>query len=200
MDETETVLANGRLTEEENRQLLHQETLELRGVLDELLRVHGHALGSKAEGVTRLLYENVNGIDCRWANNWKLDKAWGIHDELEADMVAYNEHQLNMRHHHNSIGFNRLFGGGEADVQLVVAHNVHENVGKIQEGSTSLLMFGPLTNHLDSAEEIRDESGLGRWSVMTVKGGDGTVTHIICGYNPCGNDKPNSNTVYQQHC
>jgi hypothetical protein len=34
---------------------------------------------------------------------------------------------------------------------------------------------------------------------MTIKGGNGTITRIVCGYNPCGNDKPNSSMVFQQH-
>ena len=64
-------------------------------------------------------------------------------------MVAYCEHQLNMRHKKNVNGFNQLFTGGEAAVQSVVAHNVHENVGRIQQGGTSMLLFGHLTEQLD---------------------------------------------------
>jgi hypothetical protein len=33
---------------------------------------------------------------------------------------------------------------------------------------------------------------------MTVQG-DGARTRIVCGYNPCGNNKLNSGTTYQQH-
>lgn len=122
-----------------------------------------------------------------------------MNDELEVDIAAYNEHRLNMKHRDNSIGFSRLFNGGEAEVRSVVAHNVHENVSKTQEGGTSMLMFGPLTEYLDMSEGGKDESGLGRWVVMTLRGSDNVITRIICGYNPCGNDKPNSSTVYQQH-
>jgi hypothetical protein len=39
--------------------------------------------------------------------------------------------------------------------------------------------------------------GLGRWTVMTLEG-DGACTRIVCGYNPCGNNKLNSGTSYQQ--
>jgi hypothetical protein len=37
---------------------------------------------------------------------------------------------------------------------------------------------------------------LGRWVVMTLRGE--TTTRIICGYNPCGNGRSNSDTVYHQ--
>ncbi len=64
-----------------------------------------------------------------------------------------------MQHRHNSVGFSRLFGGGEADVRSVVAHHVHKNVDRIQEGGTSLLMFGRLTANLDGREDMKDELG-----------------------------------------
>jgi hypothetical protein len=78
-----------------------------------------------------------------------------------------------------------------------VAHNVHENVGKIQQGGTGLIMFGHLTQQIDGDESRKDPSGLGRWTIMTLQG-DGVRMRIICGYNPCGNNKLNSGTSYQQ--
>jgi hypothetical protein len=47
-------------------------------------------------------------------------------------------------------------------------------------------------------EPGNDESGLGRRSVMTLKG-DGVQTRVVCGYIPCYNRKPKSSTSYQQH-
>ena len=38
---------------------------EVAGIADELLEVHGVAPNRKAEGVTRLLYENVDGTNNR---------------------------------------------------------------------------------------------------------------------------------------
>ncbi len=90
-----------------------------------------------------------------------------------------------------------MFKGGEAAVQLVVAHSVYENVGKIQQGGTSMLLFGHLTEQLDYDETGKDTSRLGRWTVMTLKG-DGVCTRVVCGYNPCGSVKLNSGTKYQQ--
>ena len=199
IDETGTVDLGERERHEEQVRVARSELHELRGISDEVLGVHGTAPGSKPEGVTRLVYENVNGLKCQWSNNDKVEKARELHDELNVDIAAYNEHRLNMKHKANSIGFSRLFNGGEADVRSVVAHNVHENIGKTQEGGTSMLLFGPLTEYLDMSEGGKDESGLGRWVVMTLKGSNETITRIVCGYNPCGNDKPESSTVYQQH-
>ncbi len=76
-------------------------------------------------------------------------------------MVAYCEHRLNMWHKKNINGFNQLFKGGEAAVQSVVAHNTNENVGRVQQGGTSLLLFGHLTEQLDHDETGKDPTGLG---------------------------------------
>jgi hypothetical protein len=84
---------------------------------EDILKVHGVAPGLKAEGITRLLYENANGIKCKWSTNWKVEKAHEVHDELEADIVVYNEHLLNVTHKSDSINFSKLFDGGEADVR-----------------------------------------------------------------------------------
>jgi hypothetical protein len=77
-------------------------------------------------------------------------------------------------------------------------HNVHENFGPVQEGGTSLLLFGLLSESLRLGGMENDATGLGRWSVMTLEG-QGARTGIVCGYNPCRNNKPNSGTTFQQH-
>ena len=69
-------------------------------------------------------------------------------DELEAYVVCYNEHRVNMKHKENYNGFNQLFRGGGADIRSVVAHNVHKNVGRLQEGGASMLLFGSLIHNL----------------------------------------------------
>jgi hypothetical protein len=134
-------------------------------VPEEVLQVHGFAPPRKAEGTVRLIYENVNGFSNRLCGNEKVEQARQIHDELEVDMAAYCEHRLNMQHKKNCNGFNQLFKGGEAAIQLVVAHNVHKNVGRTQQGGTSLLLFGHLTEQLDYDETGKDALGLGRWTV-----------------------------------
>ncbi len=55
-----------------------------------------------------------------------------------------------------------MFKGGEAAIQSIAAHNTCENIGHIQEGGTSLLMFGPITEYLDIEQSGKDPTGLGR--------------------------------------
>ncbi len=144
-----------------------------------MLQVHGYALPTKAEGTVRLIYENVNGISNKMCNNKKLERMQEIHNKLEVDIVAYSEHQLNMKNKMNCNGFNQLFKGGEAAVQSIVVHNVHKIFGKVQQGGTSLIMFGPITEQLDFNESGKDDMGLGCWTVMTLQG-DGIQTRIVC--------------------
>ena len=118
------------------------------GILDKVLKVHGVAPASKGEGTICMMYENANGISNRLSDDEKVEKAKEIHDKLEVDIAAYCKYQLNMTDRNNINGFNQLFKGGKAAVQSFVAHNIHKNIGHMQEGGTSLLFFGALTEQL----------------------------------------------------
>ncbi len=95
----------------------------------EILTLHGSAPPKKPNGIVWLIYENKNGPSNKLADNKRVKQAKEIHDDLEVDIVAYNKHQLNMRHARNVNGFNQLFHRGEAEICSIVAHNVHENIG-----------------------------------------------------------------------
>jgi hypothetical protein len=139
-------------------------------VLDEVLQVHSYAPPSKAEGTIQMIYKNMNGLCNRINNNEKLEKARALHNELEEDISGYCEHQLNMSHKANCNGFNQFFKGGKAAIQSIVSHNVHENFGKTQQGGTSMIMFGPITEQIDFKRSGKDNNGLGRWTAMTLQG------------------------------
>lgn len=54
--------------------------------IHELLQVHGTEPKRKAEGVTRLIYENLNGINSIITGNEKLENSKQVIDDLEADI------------------------------------------------------------------------------------------------------------------
>ena len=168
-------------------EIQQQEQIDIQGVSNKVLQVHGVPPGRKEEGITILIYENANGISNRLCGNDKLDKAKDLIDELGANVVAYNKHRQNLQHKDNRNGWNQLFRGGEADICSVVAHNVHkvDRIDRIHEGSIGLLLFGPLTEYLDTHASEKDASGLGQWTTMLLKGDTGIQTRIVCGYNPC---------------
>ena len=80
----------------------------------------------KKERALSALYENANGINYCLSNNDKVERARGIHDDLEVDVVVYNKHRLNMKHKSNVNGFNQIFrlAGNVADMLAQ-----HSNVG-----------------------------------------------------------------------
>lgn len=205
LDETGTVSTEG-MTDAEGDTLSEidfnqREMEEIVGVSDELLNVHGSASKTKADGVTRFLYENANGFNSRIGGNEKLEKAKEVIDDLEADIIAFNEHRLNLQHKDNQNGFSQMFKGGEAEIRTITAHNSHEGkeVGRVQEGGTGLLLYGPLIEQYDFEESGKDGTGLGRWVVMVFRGQGNITTRVVCGYNPCYNKKDHSKTSYQQH-
>ena len=176
------------------------ESRGLKGTLDGMLSVHGVAPSQKAEGVTRLVYENLNGIHTRLANNEKLEKTRELIDELGADIAAFTELQVNWKHKDNVNGLSQMFNGGESEVRSVAGHNVHETeCGKHQQGGTGLIVHGPLIEQYDFEASGKDDTGLGRWVVMVFRGQDGLTTRVVCGYNPCKSASRATRSSYQQH-
>ena len=80
--------------DEESRVIVEEQLRkEIREVSDYLLKIHRVPLGRKGEGITRLIYENLNGLQSTLSNkNEKLEKAGRVIDNLQADVVCYNEH------------------------------------------------------------------------------------------------------------
>ena len=111
------------------------EIQEVAGVNDELLEVQGVAPGGKVEGTTRLIYENADGLQNTIGGNEKLQKYKDLVDELEADLLAINEHKMRLGHKLNRNGLSQMFNGGETEIRSVMGGNTHEKGGpKIQQG------------------------------------------------------------------
>ena len=117
---------------------------------------------------------------------------------MEADVLAYSENRLKFKHKDNRIGFSHIFSAVEAEIRSIAAHNVHENVGRVQEGGTRMLFYGPLVYQYGFKHSGKDGTGLGRWVVMVFQGSEGIKTKIVCDYNLCYNKKMDSITSYQQ--
>ncbi len=107
IDETGTLLRASKRDGERSWVVVEEQLIkEIRGVLEYLMEVHGLPPGRKGEGVTRLIYENLNGLQLTMSKqNEKLEKAWQVIDDLQADIVCYNEHRQNLRHKANCHGF-----------------------------------------------------------------------------------------------
>ena len=81
IDETGTLRAEKEVVDDERALAARVvEAQEIRTTKDEVLEMHGTRPPPKPEGVTWLIYENANGIDGRFKNNWKVEKAKDIHE------------------------------------------------------------------------------------------------------------------------
>ena len=74
-----------------------------------------------------MIYENLNGLNNRIGGNEKSDKAREIINDLEVDIVAYNEHRMNLGHKQNRNGLSQIFNGGECDVRSVPSEKARRN-------------------------------------------------------------------------
>jgi hypothetical protein len=87
-----------------NFDVLEFEMKEIQQLLAEkegLLETIGIAPGKKVDGVMRLVYENVNGLQGQIGELSKLDKLKCLLHDLQADCFAFNEHRVNFRHKEN---------------------------------------------------------------------------------------------------
>jgi hypothetical protein len=107
IDETGTVPCASEGGDKKSQlEVEEQLRIEIRGVSEYLLEVHGLAPGRKGDGFTRLIYEHLNWLQSSLSNkNKKLEKAQRVIDDLQANIVCYNKHQQNLRHKSNRNGF-----------------------------------------------------------------------------------------------
>ena len=131
IDELGTIRCPIAGDDEESRVNMEEQLRKkIREVSYYLLEIHGVPPGRKGEGITRLIYENLNGLQSTLSSkNEKLEKAQRVIDDLQANVVCYNEHRQNLWHKANRNGFHQMLNGEETDLQAIASHNVHESVG-----------------------------------------------------------------------
>ncbi len=107
INETGMLLCASNRGEERSQVVVEEQLIkEIRGVSEYLLEVHGLPPGRKGDGVTWLIYENLNGLQLTMSKqNGKLEKAQQVIENLQADIVCYNKHHQNLQHKANRNGF-----------------------------------------------------------------------------------------------
>ena len=146
--------------------------------------------------MVRLGYGNINGFPGNVIGNTKIPalRWWIWKHNLDAFFGA--EGNLNwkcMPPEGRLPKFFRL----ENKLRMMAAYNTHEDFGQKQQGSTFSLAFGQLASKVKNVGT--DNSGLGRWSWMQLKGCNGHIIRIIMAYQPCKSADTQLGTVWQQH-
>jgi hypothetical protein len=92
----------------------------------DLLEPVGIVPGNKGEGITRLFYENQDGLSMDMSEEGNLAKVKEILDEMEVDCYCFNEHKLNLQHKEiRQRGLSVMFDGGETLSKCVGGSNKH---------------------------------------------------------------------------
>ena len=89
-----------------------------------------------------------------------------------------------------------MFHGDEAEIRAVMGHTIHENIGRYQEGGTSLLLYGHMVAQENFEHSRKNGTGPGRVA-MLFRGFGGNSMQLVCGYTPCYVKKTENQAVYQ---
>ncbi len=115
-----------------------------------LLQPHGIPPNLKQEGIFRILCKNPNGLNNQITGNLKLGKAIKIKDELDTKIC----------HRDNKNNFKQIIQRKVA-CRAITANNIHQNIGRVQESGTGMVLFGVSTGFI--TQTGKDPYGLGRW-------------------------------------
>jgi hypothetical protein len=160
-----------------------------------LLQPHGTPPNLKQDRIFRILCKNPNGLNNQITGNRKLEKAIDIKDDLDVDGLLFFKHRLNLRHRDNKNNFKQMFQQ-EVACRAVATNNVHQNIGRVQEGRTGMVLFGNSTGFITKTG--KDPYDLGQWCWTLYEGSKGHCTRVVVAYNACNNSKKDSQTTYQQ--
>lgn len=155
----------------------------------------GHIPTHPAPTTVRLAFCNVDGFPTDGQYNAKVRLVRDFVSNMNADIFGACEVNLHLQ----AMGGQRVLHDwfrSELPSQLVAAHNIHSNTGRLQYGGTMLLTTGDLSDKV--LEKGTDPTGLGRWSWLYVKGRD-RGTRIIGAYRPNASAPHQHRTVYSQH-
>ena len=161
--------------------------------------VHGDALGGKADGDCRLLFENIDGfgvkVQCTNKSNKNLKYYNSLLHRLDVDFLGGAEArcQWDMLPHTHSLP--KLLDLREGS-RSCYGHNEHEKFSVKQQGGTFLASSPHMGDMV--MEMGKDETGLGRWCWMKVAGRFAT-TRIVVAYQPCSTRKEAPNATMAQH-
>jgi hypothetical protein len=84
----------------------------------------------------------------------------------------------------------------EVDCQAVATNNVHQKIGRVQEGGTGMVLFCNSTGYITKTG--KDPYGLGQWCWTLYEGSKGHWTRVVVAFNACKNMRKDSRTTYQQ--
>jgi hypothetical protein len=152
----------------------------------------GDPLTSKDRNTTlRIYFQNINGIQKNRWEDWR--HASTVLKEHSIDIFGCSETNLAWdepkRKHAQAIMKRQL-----QQTQMAVSSSDKVGYSDYQPGETTTCINGRWTGRL--VHQLKDESGLGRWSGYTIIGNKSCHIAILTAYRPC--KATGFNTSYQQ--
>lgn len=146
----------------------------------------------KPKNTTRFLFQNVNGIykGGSWNDLSSLSRKLA---PLQVDVFGAAETNINWNHTRNQQAKNILQRHSKI-CSVSTSSNAEKNPTSYQPGGTISAMFGKYTGRISS--NIRDPTGLGRWSGFKLTTNLGQPLNILTVYQSTKSD--GIHTAYQQ--
>ena len=144
------------------------------------LPVIGDKVGRKKENNIRIYFENFNGIRSGIKGADKGGYFGKLMETLDVDCFGAAETNLQWRLAKNSPS--KILGLGK-HTRTAFACNNNEHTTEKQQGGTVISMMEYYSPYVE--ETGTDETGLGRWSWIKLKGNNNLKTMIILPYIPC---------------
>ena len=154
------------------------------------LEVVGSKVVRKSNKITRLFYENLNGLN----NSWKVRRLSALRNAMNLDLICGTEPNRKQSSSSARSLAETIFCNTPY-IQTVSSSNRHENFDPRQRGGTLMATGGDLATRVVGTGG--DFTSLGRWSWLLV-GTGGRRTRIITAYQPCRSRKDGYSTSYNQ--
>ena len=157
------------------------------------LPVIGDKITDKSPNVIRFYFENFNGIRSGPRGTDKGKYFGKLMETLEVD--CFGAAETNLQWNMSKSTPKKLLSLNPGD-RTSYACNKHETTTVKQQGGTCLTMTAKYGQYIGDIGT--DESGLGRWSWIRIKGNNNLVTTIISAYLPCIPRKQSLLSTYAQ--
>ena len=155
----------------------------------------GHPIGHKANTSVRFGFLNINGLPAHDVD--QKDKA--VSDcmkEFSLDAIGMAELNLNFNvlrpPHQWKDRFRHL------KTHRIHSFNTHSTSEETRLFGGTAILTSAVTNHR-TIDHGTDDTGLGRWSWLRIRGKKDMITRIIVGYRPVPDNSHRVGTVFTQH-
>ena len=143
----------------------------------------------------RIAFQNINGLPTAPTPDQDQTLVKTL-QTYEIDVLGVQEINLNLTAMEPTHSWERRFKG--SNLFNVVAHNQHTtSQDRRLFGGTAMFAAPSATARI--TEHGKDETGLGRWTWISITGKRGLNTKILTGYRPVRDFSNRPGTVYSQH-